>query len=150
MAKDIADIEYERQRADKPLFYDRVRTVQEWLLIGKPVSDIIMNIAQNWNIGERQAHRYIREARKLFIEQNKAKSDEKLAFHISVRTSLYAKALHDKDIKTALAIMKDTAELEGLYTKKLEVFGNKDKPVPFQLILKVNDDEEEGEGDDTE
>lgn len=130
------EVEFQRHRSDKIEFYNRIRTIQEWLLTGAPVSDICVNISRNWNVGDRQAFRYIKEARSLFIEQNKSEIEEKKAFHISARMKLYEISLKEKDLKTSLAVLKDIADLEGLYVQKVEHSGAIETNV--QILLPDN------------
>jgi hypothetical protein len=136
LADTDVEVEFQRNRSDKIEFYNRIRSIQEWILAGVPVSDIYMNISRNWNVCDRQAKRYVKEARVLFIEQCHSEIEEKKAFHIAARMKLYETALKNKDVKNSLAVLKDIAELEGLYVQKIEHSGKVDSDNKHEVIFK--------------
>ena len=70
---------------------------------------------QSWNISDTQLRRYISKADELCKERFDAKADYLLSRHLLQRRQLYAHAMGAGDYRTALAVLKDEAELEGLY-----------------------------------
>ena len=70
-----------------------------------------------WGVSDSQLWRYVREADALMKERVDAKADHLLARHILQRRNLYAHAVGAGDHRTALAVLKDEAELERLYDR---------------------------------
>jgi hypothetical protein len=70
-----------------------------------------------WDVSDSQLWRYIAAADKLCKERYNAKADHLLARHLLRRERLYAHTLEVGDFKTALAILKDEAVLEGHYLR---------------------------------
>jgi hypothetical protein len=68
-----------------------------------------------WGVSDSQLRRYIAAADRLCKERYDSKADHLLARHLLRRERLYAHALEVGDYKTALAVLKDEAELEGHY-----------------------------------
>jgi hypothetical protein len=71
---------------------------------------------QGWNVSDSQLRRYIQQADALCKEYFDAKAEHLLARHLLQRRQLYTHALGAGDFRTALAVLKDEAELEGLYS----------------------------------
>lgn len=71
----------------------------------QPLSD-----AQMWN--------YLRRVREQIRESCKAEREDMVALGMAQRRSLYARAVAQADVKAALAVLKDIAELAGLYPDK--------------------------------
>jgi hypothetical protein len=70
---------------------------------------------QAWGVSDGQLWRYIAAADKLVKERFDAKAEHLLARHLLQRRTLYAHCVGAGDFRTALAVLKDEAELEGLY-----------------------------------
>src|SRR5262249_54485012 len=69
---------------------------------------------QAWGVSDGQLWRYIAAADKLVKERFDARAEHLLARHLLQRRQLYAHALGAGDFRTALAVLKDEAALEGL------------------------------------
>jgi hypothetical protein len=70
-----------------------------------------------WDVSDSQLWRYIAAADKLCKERYDAKADHLLARHLIRRERLYAHCMETGDWKTALAVLKDSAALEGHYLR---------------------------------
>src|SRR5262249_54507157 len=81
-----------------------------------------------WNVSDSQLWRYIRAADRLCKERCDARADHLLARHLLRRERLYAHALEVGDYKTALAVLRDEAQLEGHYQRD-------DKVGPLEKLL---------------
>lgn len=77
---------------------------------GKPVAP--------WNVSDRVLCRYIAAADKLFAERFEVDAAHLIGRHLLQRRRLYAHAMEVGDFRTALQILKDEAQLEGLYAPK--------------------------------
>jgi hypothetical protein len=86
---------------------------------------------QPWGVSDSQLRRYIAAADRLCQERFDAKAEHLLARHLLQRRRLFAHAQEVGDYKTALAVLKDEAELEGLYTRRLELTGKGGSPIQF-------------------
>src|SRR5262245_51719990 len=70
---------------------------------------------QGWGVSDSQLWRYIRAADALCKEYFDARADHLPSRHLLQRRQLYAHAMSAGDFRTALAVLKDEAQLEGLY-----------------------------------
>jgi hypothetical protein len=96
----------------------RVNEVYNLRLGGAEFADIREYAAapeRNWGVSDSQLWRYVRAADALCLEYFDARADHLRARHLLQRRQLYAHALGAGDYRTALAVLKDEAELEGLY-----------------------------------
>ena len=98
-----------------------------WKLAGgaKPLSDS-------------QLYRYLARADKLVAESCRASRKKLLRRHLAQRRNLYAKALSQGDIRAALAVLRDEAELLRLYRAKgLELSGKGGAPIypPLEAMV---------------
>ncbi len=84
-----------------------------------------------WGVSDSQLWRYIAAADRLCAKRCDARGKHRLALHLARRERLYAHALDMGDIRTALAVARDQAELEGLYRRQLELTGKDDGPIEF-------------------
>jgi hypothetical protein len=73
---------------------------------------------QSWGVSDRQLWRYIRAADAICKEHFDAQADHLLARHLLQRRQLFAHCMSAGDFRTALAVLKDEAELERLYPPK--------------------------------
>lgn len=93
---------------------------------------------KGWKVSDRQLWRYVEAADRL-IEESLEKDREKvLRRHIAQRRALFARAINDGDVRTALAVAKDEAELEALYPAKRAEPAGKDGA---QALEAMTDDE---------
>ena len=93
-----------------------------------------------WNVSEGQLCRYIAAADKLCKERFDARADHLLARHLLQRRRLYAHAMEVGDFKTALAVLKDEAQLQGLYEahdKPERPAGGADAPMGTAEVVKL-------------
>jgi hypothetical protein len=66
-------------------------------------------------LSDSQLWRYIAKADRLVAESCRASRKKLLRRHLAQRRNLYAKAVSVGDYRTALAVARDEAELQGLY-----------------------------------
>lgn len=92
----------------------KIRQVQEWLLQGHLITDILKNIIEKWHLEEESAIEYIAAAFEDFTKKVKKGYDETKAYHIQLRMNLYKKAMEDKQYKVALQVLQDLAKIEDI------------------------------------
>ncbi len=97
---------------------------------------------QPWGVSDTQLRRYIAQADELCQKRFDAKAKHLLSRHLLQRRRLYAHAMEVGDYKTALAILRDEAELEGLYRRQLELTGKGGGPLQFSVEDAVEADRE--------
>ncbi len=68
--------------------------------------------------------RYIRRADKLISEDTRSSRKKRLRLHVAKRQNLYAKAISQGDVRTALAAADSEAKLLGLFPAKGIEVGN--------------------------
>jgi hypothetical protein len=93
---------------------NRIRQIQEWLLQGQLVTDILRNIIQKWVLDEKAGLEYIASAFEEFSRQTEQSYEKVRAYHIQLRLNLYKKAMDDKQYDIALRVLQDLAKLEDL------------------------------------
>jgi hypothetical protein len=94
-------------------------------------------------LSDRQLWRYVKAADRL-IEERFEKDREKLfRRHVFQRRALYARTLQDGDYRTGLAILKDEADLHGLYPpKRTELTGKDGGPLEtVSATVEMSEDE---------
>src|SRR5262245_17333502 len=70
-------------------------------------------------LSERQISRYIRRAERQMAEGARTNRKRLMRYHVARRQALYARSVNKGDERTALAVLRDLAELEGLYGDEL-------------------------------
>jgi hypothetical protein len=91
------------------------------------------HLAEGQNpLSDGQLWRYIGKADKMIAESCRASRKKLLRRHLAQRRNLYGKAVNQGDLRTALAVVKDEAELLNLYpTKESNVSLTTNLPEPF-------------------
>ena len=112
-------------KATQAIIRQRVEQVMRIRLAGAEFHEIRQYAAENdaetgrpWNVSERQLWRYVSAADDLldkYLERDKGKIFNR---HIGQRRALFARAMEAGDLRTALAVAKDEAELYGIYAPK--------------------------------
>jgi hypothetical protein len=105
-----------KARSSKATVRSRVEQVLDMRLAGAQKRDVRRFAAENkWRISERQLERYIQASDELLaasLEKDRAKLINR---HLGQRQALYARAADTGDYRTALAVLKDLAQLGDLY-----------------------------------
>jgi predicted DNA-binding protein (UPF0251 family) len=94
----------------------RLDEVLKILLAGGDYEDIRQYAAvKGWKVSERQLRRYMQQAYERLADATQQNLKSLMGRHLMQRRGLYARALKANDIRTALMVLKDEAELQGLY-----------------------------------
>ncbi len=117
----------------------RVDEVLSIRLAGGELYDLRAHAAEKgWNVSERQLRRYVEAADEVIAESLERDRERLFRRHVAQRRSLYARALQEGDYRTALAVVKDEAELQNLYpARKHEVAGPKGAPITLVVTEQV-------------
>lgn len=103
-------------KADKSTAMQRTQDVLKLLLAGGEFAEIRQYAsARGWNLSDRQLRRYQERAYKRLAAVTRRDQEQLLGRHLMQRRALYARALKNSDIRTALQVLRDEAALEGLY-----------------------------------
>jgi predicted phage terminase large subunit-like protein len=116
-------------RATEPIIRQRVEDVLRIRLDGAEGWDVRRYVAEQeaagappWTIpeggkplSERQIRYYVAAADKLMDESCRQSRRKRLRRHLAQRRALFARAVNKGDERTALAVLRDEAELLGLY-----------------------------------
>ena len=140
-------------KATKAEIAKRVEAVFELRLGGAGFADIRQYASvptdregkklEPWDVSDRQLWRYIDDANKLCIERCDARAEHFLARHLLRLERLYAHCLEIGDYRGALAVLRDEAELKGLYApRKMELTGKDGGPLRFSVEDAVQADRE--------
>jgi len=88
----------------------------ELLLEGRDSAYIRDYASENdWKVSDRQIRRYLQSARRKAAETVARDREELIGRHLVERRVLYAKAVKANDLAVALRILRDEAQLCGLY-----------------------------------
>lgn len=108
----------------------RIRIVQEWIIDDWPYTDIVTQIIQKFGIQERQAKRYIAEARERWAEEEKEHVDRLRSMKV-VSLKKLKRSLQDRfkgtpnGINAILNVEKEIIKLQGLEPpKKIDLNAN--------------------------
>ena len=133
-------------KSTKAVVAQRVNEVFGLRLGGAEFADIREYAAapeRAWGVSDTQLWRYVRAADALCKDYFDARAGHLLSRHLLQRRQLYAHAMSAGDYRTALAVLRDEADLEGLYPpQKREVSGAGGGPLRFSLEEAVAADRE--------
>ena len=103
-------------KANKSTVARRTNEVLRLILAGGEFEDIRQySAAQGWGLSERQLWRYQEDAHQKLVEALNRDQKQLLGRHLMQRRALYARAVKINDVRTALAVLRDEALLQGLY-----------------------------------
>lgn len=110
-------------KSDKATVLTRIQDLTKLVLAGAEFNDIRQYAAdQGWKLSERQLRRYQEMVYTRLAESTQRNREQLLGRHLMQRRALYARAVKSSDYRAALMILRDEAELSGLYlAKKIEL-----------------------------
>ena len=111
-------------KSDKNTIERRIKSISSMLINGNNREFIVLYCSENWNIGERQADKYISKARTLIEQSVKKQVAYDYAKAIRRYEELYRLSIEKKDYKTALSVNKELTTLQGLFKIEVEHSGN--------------------------
>ena len=124
-------------KVDKLTKERRVEAVYRLILDGWTPEQIFQNTSE-WGVTERQKRHYINEADRRMKALAEADRETHFARHIAARRELARNAKTGRD---KLAVLKDEAELLGLYPPKRHELGGKDGgAIEHHIIIEYADD----------
>jgi hypothetical protein len=124
----------------------RIRVVQEWIIDDWPSSDIVSNIVSKWGLSDRQAKRYIAEARDHWNREENGMVEHKRRLKIETLKKLKRSLLErfkgtPHGIRSILAVEKEIIKLENLdHPKRKELTGKGGGPIETQAKIESNVD----------
>lgn len=134
MPKKVNNIEYEK----------RIRIIQEWIIDDWPYADIINQIFAKWEIADRQAKRYIADAKERWVKDQQDVVDAKRALKVESMKKL-KRSMKDQykgtpqGIFAVLAVEKELIKLEGLERpKKLALTDESGKSIFKEIVHNIN------------
>ena len=111
-------------KSDKNTIERRIKSISSMLINGNNREFIVLYCSENWNIGERQADKYINKARTLIKQSVKKQVAYDYAKAVRRYEELYRLSIEKKDYKTALSVNKELTTLQGLFKIEVEHSGN--------------------------
>ena len=111
-------------KSDKNTIERRIKSISSMLINGNNREFIVLYCSENWNIGERQADKYISKARTLIEQSVKKQVAYDYAKAVRRYEELYRLSIEKKDYKTALSVNKELSTLQGLFKIEVEHSGN--------------------------
>jgi hypothetical protein len=125
-------------KIDKVEVEKRLRIVQEWILEDQTYTDMVTAIMGKWALEERQAKKYIKQARERWVNQEQVVIDQKRRLRIEGLKKLKRSIKEPykgtpRGIEALLKIDKEISKLEGIYpATKLELSGSDGQPIQTQ------------------
>jgi hypothetical protein len=118
----------------------RVQEVMQLILAGAEYHDVRQYAAEHdWGVSERQTRRYIAAAYRRIAEVMDREREEIFARHLMQRRALYARCLKANDLRAALGVLRDEAELHGLYPATKIAPTTPDGNDPYQPVAGLAD-----------
>ena len=111
-------------KSDKNTIERRIKSISSMIINGNNREFIVLYCSENWNIGERQADKYISKARTLIEQSVKKQVAYDYAKAVRRYEELYRLSIEKKDYKTALSVNKELTTLQGLFKIEVEHSGN--------------------------
>jgi len=106
----------QNMKATKAEIQKRVDEIWQIRLAGAQFVDIRQYAAENgWEVSDRQLWRYIRKSDQLLARTLERDREKLFNLHVAKRHMLFARAMQVSDYRTALAVQKDLAEMQGMY-----------------------------------
>jgi hypothetical protein len=103
-------------RSDKSTINSRVNDIMRLLVVGAGLPEILQFASNHgWNVTERQVRRYQELAYRQLAKTAYRNRKQLLGRHLQQRRTLFARCIKENDNRTALYVLKDEADLEGLY-----------------------------------
>ena len=128
-------------KLDKIEYEKRIRIVQEWILEDWPYGDIVQQIILKWGIEERQAKRYVAEARNRWVKDESILIGNKRKLKILSLKKLKRSLRENfkgtpEGIRAIMAVEKEIITLEGIRpAEKHEIGGLNGQPLPAPQII---------------
>jgi|JI10StandDraft_1071094.scaffolds.fasta_scaffold16964_4 hypothetical protein len=95
----------------------RVKKVAKLLIAGQSSEEIVLFSSAEWEVGERQAEKYLSRARTLIANSVKKEIGYDYAKAIVRYEEIYKLSFERKDYKTAISVIKEITALQGLNNK---------------------------------
>ena len=105
-------------KATKAQIIERIQAVKALLLDNASRGDILDLCATKFGVGESQTNEYTGRAREEIAAETEAVSLASIKWHILQRMNLYRRLNGSDQLRDALAVLKDLAELQGLYKQE--------------------------------
>ncbi len=103
-------------KADHTVVLERVQEVTRLLLAGAEFADIRQYaLERKWEVSDRHIRRYIERAYRGLRKIGRRHRGQLLGRHVMQRRALYARSVKAGDMRTALQVVRDEANLLGLY-----------------------------------
>jgi len=89
-------------------------------------------------VSERTLWRYLQQVDRMIAQTCREGRKRRIRLHIARRHNLYAKSVAQGDMRAALAVLRDLAELQGDYpSKKTELTGKAGGPIVLNITEEV-------------
>jgi hypothetical protein len=113
------------KRATRAQKLKRIRAVYQMLLCDTCRPDILSYCNKEWEIKTKMADNYIAAANELIVEEAARLRENILDKHLMQRAMLRHEAIKEGDKRLALDLLRDEAQLIGLYAPKAKVVTQK-------------------------
>jgi hypothetical protein len=124
-------------KSSKAIVTQRVEDVNQLLVACAEPSHIRkFAVAHGWGVSDRQLQRYTKIAYRQMAKAASRNRRQWLGLHLSKRRALYARCVKENDNRTALLILRDEADLLGLYPGTKTAHSSPDDNVGLKITGK--------------
>jgi len=113
----------------------RLNQIVTMLIDGFPTFDIVRYGTENWKISKRAVEKYITKANEEISSRAKIDRDRGIDWHLEARKKNLSRAISKEDHRLVKDILRDLAEMQGLYPKKQMEVHTKSVPTTRDEIL---------------
>lgn len=106
-------------KATQAQVQERITTIYRLLLQQQPYRVIVQYAAKTWGLKPRQTATYVARAKELIAVECATARTENMNEQLAIRRHLYSQAYHDRNWRLCLDILKDEAQMLGLYPTKV-------------------------------
>jgi hypothetical protein len=103
-------------KSSKATVAQRVEEVLRLRMAGAAFVEILQHAAENgWGVRERQLRAYMARSDELLAASLETDRKKLLALHLAQRRLIHNRVMETGDYRTALAVLRDSAQLQDLY-----------------------------------
>jgi len=105
------------KKSTQTTIQQRLTEIQKFLFQGYTRAEIVQNGSKKWGVSDRQIDDYIQMVTDEWQKESISDRSRSRIAHIQTRKHLYRKMYQKEDYRACILVLKDVAELEGLYEK---------------------------------
>lgn len=114
---------------------ERVSKILGMILDGIAYAEIVRYGAKEWQIKSRMIDKYIKKANDEIRRRAAIDREREIDFHVEARKRNLTRAVTSKDFRLVKDVLRDLAEMQGLYPKRQMEISTKNIPLTKEEIV---------------